>query len=116
MKIEIPERCDAKWIREWRDGNLFLDAMRANYTFPLQVNEVWFGDNQIYISFSFKNSRGLIFPDNGYFGRTDNGLDYYPLIRVSCQHSQECRFNPTCKPNLEAVANGIKEAWLKFIS
>jgi len=69
----------------------------------------------LYVTFNYKNMRGLLHEDNGYLGPQPDGKDFYPLIRVSPSLSDDCRFNPTVEPNLTTIASAIINVWNDFI-
>lgn len=104
--------------------NLTLEELRkamANISdgleLPCVVDGVHFGKTSIgTITFSYSNCRGLIFPDNGYRGHMEDKKDYYLLWRLSCQHNQECKYNPTFEPGLKNAAAAIKASWERFTS
>ena len=81
---------------------------------PVEVDGVCFGRFALSVSFRYKNASGLIFPDNGYLGPQPDGKNYYPLLRLSCRYSDECRFNPTVEPDIRSVAAAIKKSWDDF--
>ncbi len=99
-------------LREWQHTG-FITAVKTRL--PATIGEV-----RLYLSFngslafSYKNARGLVFPDNGYLGPRPDGRDYYPLLRLSPGYSDDLRFGGTCQPTLEAVAAAVKESWRKF--
>jgi hypothetical protein len=103
--------------------NLTLDQLNeAKYNYmkdlvlPTTINEVTFYDAKAgCLGFRYKNARGLIFVDNGYLGRTENGEDYYLLWRLSCSYSEECKYNPTFEPNLSSASAAVIASWNKFI-
>lgn len=66
------------------------------------------------LHFAYGNARGLIFPDNGYWGPQADGKDYYLLWRLSPHYSSELRFSPTVSPNLESAAQEIRRTWDLF--
>lgn len=66
------------------------------------------------LGFRYSNSRGLIFADNGYRGVMEDKKDYYLLWRVSCSHTNECKYNRTFTPGLANAAKMVKESWELF--
>ena len=71
----------------------------------------------ISVAFYYGNARGLVFPDSGVnWNKPDDSKDrYYPLLKLSCQYSDECKFNPHCIPlSLDAVAEAVKKSWELF--
>lgn len=101
-----------KELSDWRHGEWVAEFSSV---LPVQVDGVWFGRSVLSVSFRYKNSQGLIFPDNGYLGPQPDGKDYYPLLKLSCRHSDECRFNPSgIPPDIHSVAEAIKKSWEDF--
>lgn len=70
----------------------------------------------LFVTFAYKNARGVLHPDNGYLGPQPGGKDYYPLVRVSPSFSSDSRFTPTVAPELPTIAEAIIQSWNKFIA
>ncbi len=99
-----------KEIRNWLNGSDFLNSIEK---LPIIIDEVRFDKFINSIQFSYKNASGLIFPSNGYLGEC-GGLNYYPLMKLSCKYSEDERYNPTFEPNLGIAAKVIKQSWAEF--
>jgi hypothetical protein len=66
------------------------------------------------LAFVYGNSRGLIFTSNGYLGPQPGDKNYYLLWKLSCQYSNDIRFNQSFEPNLDAAADAVIASWELF--
>lgn len=91
-------------------------SMKDGLSLPVTINGVTIFDAKILNSLGFRygNASGLIFTDNGYLGSQPGGKNYYLLWKLSCRYSDECRFNPSFEPNLDAAASAVIESWNLF--
>jgi hypothetical protein len=95
----------------------WLDELKMLHKFPVTILNVQFclEFNGSGVSFRYGNHcSGLIFPDNGYLGPQSDGKDFYPLLKLSSSYSQECKFNRSTEPNLEAVTKEVIDSWNEF--
>lgn len=96
-----------------------LSVAKRDYTkgltLPIVINEVKFAPTfSNCISFRYKNATGLIHPDNGYNGKTESGKDYYLLWTLSCNYSNDMKYNPSFSPDLESAAEAVINSWEQF--
>ena len=97
-------------LREWKRN--YAQILLPNG--PVTIDGVCFSEFYSGIRFRYGNATGLIFADNGYLGQQLDGKNYYPMVRLSARYSDECKFNPTCEPELQSIAAAVKDSWRKF--
>ena len=103
-------------LRAWKYKEWVKDVMGEEH--QITVDDVTFRVTNVNgISFHYcRNCTGLLFPANGYLGRTEDKKDYYPRIRIHSEYSQYSPYSgASCDPNLTDVARVVKECWEKFI-
>ena len=105
MRYLTKEELNA-WNETWID-----DLLKGQ---DVTIQDVTFRKYLYSIKFYYKNASGLLFPDNGYNGQTEDKRDYYPLVRLSCRYSQDMRYNPAVEPNLNVIASAIRKSWEDF--
>ena len=98
-------------LQEWKNTGWISSIMCS---IPTTIDGVHFSFSAVSLQWSYKNGSGLVFTDNGYLGECKGGKNYYPLVRLSCSYSQNTRFNPTCTPDLQAIAEAIRLSWANF--
>lgn len=98
-------------LAEWEYTG-WIDSIRASL--PTVIDGVDFSIFVNSLQWSYKNGSGLVFTGNGYLGECKGGKNYYPLVHLSCSYSQNTRFNPTCTPDLQAIADAIRLSWENF--
>lgn len=88
-----------------------------NLTLPITINGVEFYSSFTcsHFNFKYKNATGMIRPDNGYLGQQPDKKNYYLLWKLSCQFSQNLKFNPSFQPNLQSAAQAVINSWNDFI-
>ena len=106
-----------KELLEWKSKG-FREELKRSHTFPCEVDGVSFRLETAVavLSFRYKNSTGLIYPDNGFRGHLPSGDDYYPLAALSCRFDDQRKYNPSVEPNLKAIAGAVINSWELFIS
>jgi len=103
-------------LHHWQDAKVWIHDLLGD-KHSVIVNDVCFTQNPIIgIVYSYKrHCKGYLYADNGYLGRTDDGKDYYPMIRIVSEYCDYCPFSgSTIEPNLNDISLKIIELWNKF--
>ena len=67
------------------------------------------------LTYSFGNAGGCIFADCEIVDWTPDATVYESACRISPFYSDDDRFRPCTKADLQSLAAGVKESWKKFI-
>src|SRR5687767_2497617 len=106
----MPDTLTESQLKEQQNNltNIVLGHKRL-----VEVGEVFLWRNCINsLCFSYKNARGLVFADSVYLAPNKFRLK----ARLDPSFSNQAQYALRTDPNPEAIAEGIIEAWNKFIS
>ena len=103
-------------LRRWKETDCWAKELLGGGHSVVVKGVCFMRPTIIGITFTYRrHCSGYLYADNGYLGRTEDGKDYYPMIRIMSSYCEYCPFSGTMvEPNLDAISLKVIALWTKF--